>query len=112
MNKKGQALVEFVIILPVFLILVLGIIDVGNILYNKTKLESLLTEAILKYDAGKNENEILDDLDEEDLKFFVDLNGDVKIYHLSKEIDIITPGLNLVFDNPYLLEVKRSISNE
>jgi len=33
-------------------------------------------------------------------------------YQISKKIDIITPGLNLIFKNPYNLTVKRSILNE
>ena len=40
MNKKGQALVEFVLILPVFLIILLVIVDFGNLLYSKNKLEN------------------------------------------------------------------------
>ena len=40
LNKKGQALIEFVIILPIFLLLVMGVLDFGNILYQKYKLEN------------------------------------------------------------------------
>ena len=35
MNKKGQALVEFILILPVLLLIVMAIIDIGNIFLNK-----------------------------------------------------------------------------
>ena len=40
LNKKGQALIEFIIILPIFLILVMGIFDFGNIMYQRYKLEN------------------------------------------------------------------------
>ena len=112
MNKKGQALVEFVIILPVFLVLVLGIIDIGNILYNKNRLEGILTDAISMYDAGKSTNDIKDYLNDDKVDFYIDENSNILTYHLTKKIDIITPGLNLIFDNPYLLDVKRSVYNE
>ena len=32
-NKKGQALVEFVIILPIFVFMVLTVIDIGKIIF-------------------------------------------------------------------------------
>ena len=40
MKNKGQALVEFIIILPVLLLLILGAIDFGNILYKEYTLEN------------------------------------------------------------------------
>ena len=33
-------------------------------------------------------------------------------FFLEKKVDIITPGLNLIFDNPYNIKVKRVIYNE
>ena len=35
MNKKGQALVEFILILPVLLLIIIGMIDIGNIFLSK-----------------------------------------------------------------------------
>ena len=40
MSRKGQALVEFLIIFPIFPTLVLGVIDMGKILYNKTGIKN------------------------------------------------------------------------
>ena len=39
-NKKGQALVEFVIILPIFILLVFCLIDFGRIISIKNDLEN------------------------------------------------------------------------
>ena len=44
--KKGQALVEFVIILPIFLFLLLGVIDVGRIMYTKVNLENTISDVV------------------------------------------------------------------
>lgn len=46
-NKKeeGQALVEFALILPVFLLLVVAIIDFGWIFYNTSKMTNVAREA-------------------------------------------------------------------
>ena len=35
MNKKGQALVEFILILPVLLLILMAMIDIGNIFLKK-----------------------------------------------------------------------------
>ena len=108
-NKKGQALVEFVIILPIFLLLVLGVIDVGKILYNETRLEGVLSDVISMYERGIEEEEILTDLDLSNTRLEIDENGEYVEFHLSKEVDIITPGLNLILDNPFVIDVSRSI---
>ena len=46
-NKKeeGQALVEFALILPIFLLLVVAIIDFGWIFYNTSKMTNVAREA-------------------------------------------------------------------
>ena len=111
MGKKGQALVEFIIILPVFLLLVLGVMDIGKIMYNKTMLEGAMSEAVSMYQKGNSSLEILDKLDIE-ASLDIELEDDTILFSLVKEIDIITPGLNLILDNPYEITVKRSISNE
>lgn len=111
MGKKGQALVEFIIILPVFLLLVLGVMDIGKIMYNKTMLEGAMSEVVSMYQKGNSSLEILDKLDIE-ASLDIKAEDNYTIFYLVKEIDIITPGLNLILDNPYEITVKRSISNE
>lgn len=109
MKKKGQALVEFVIILPIFILLILGIIDIGRIMYTKMDLEEEMSDVVDYYKKGKNITEIKN-------KF----NSDVSIKNdneyttilLTKKIDIITPGLQLIFKSPYDIKVERSILNE
>lgn len=44
MNKKGQALIEFVLILPIFLMILFVIVDFGNLLYSKNKLQNQSTD--------------------------------------------------------------------
>lgn len=112
MNKKGQALVEFVIILPIFLILVLGVIDIGKILYNRTMLEGIMSDVVSMYESGHTAREIEEEIDLEHSELLIDEDNDFIVFHLIKEIDIVTPGLNLIFDNPYELDISRSISNE
>lgn len=112
MNKKGQALVEFIIILPIFLVLVLGVIDLGNILYQKTMLEGKMNDVISMYEKGNSSLEILEDMDLKNTTLDITEDDRTIRIHLKKEIDLITPGLNLVLDNPYQLDVSRSIPYE
>ena len=44
MNKKGQALVEFILILPIFIFILLAIVDIGKINIMKSHLETLLKD--------------------------------------------------------------------
>lgn len=44
-SEKGQAAVEFALVLPILLLLIFGIIDFGRVLYTKNALTSLSQEA-------------------------------------------------------------------
>ena len=109
MQKKGQALVEFIIILPIFLMLILASIDIGNIIYNKITLESKLSDIISLYEQGSSPTQINEKLklEQDNLTFTI---TDNKTFNLSKEISIITPGLNIIFDKQYLITTKRSLN--
>ena len=106
--KKGQALVEFIIILPIFLIIFLGIVDISNISLSKINLENRLSEVIDSYD--NNIDTMQKQLAKEDIKLEV-VDGDYLTFKLTKEITIITPGLNLIFKNPYQISTSRSIKD-
>ena len=41
MNRKGQALVEFVLILPIFIMILFSIVDFGMIFNKKNELENI-----------------------------------------------------------------------
>ena len=112
MRKKGQALVEFIIILPIFLILMMGLFDLGRLFYLKIKLEDQISEVVDLYQANKTEEEIKEVLKLDNIE--IDLEEDEEYINLAliKEVNIITPGLNLFLKNPYKLEVARSILNE
>jgi len=114
MKKKGQALVEFVIIMPIFIMLVLGIMDVGKIMYSKINLEEQVSDVITLYQNGKSKEEIMEKLkfSDDSIILNIKIEEDNIDFELIKEIDIITPGLNLIFNNPYLLKVTRSTLND
>ena len=113
-KRNGQALVEFVILLPVFIFMLFSMLDFGKILYVKNNLESKMDDVITEY---KNEN-TLEEIDKKlDLThdhIFLEITKDEtnETLFLKKEIAVITPGLNMILKNPYVATAKRVIDNE
>ena len=114
-NKKGQALVEFVIILPVLIMIVFCLIDFGKIYYTKSSLEGSMDKVITLYNSGNTHEQIKDYLAKNstdiNLKITNENNQYVNI-EVSKKVDIFTPGLNKILDDPYYASVKRVLPYE
>lgn len=111
MNNKGQALVEFIIILPVLMLIVLGMVDFGNIIYKKYSLEEDLDVLVSLYQDDKT-----DEMNDYALKNNLGLNflyedGNTTIV-VSEKFKINTPLLNKVLNSPYKIETKRVIYHE
>ena len=53
-NNKGQALVEFIIVLPILLLLIMAIIDLGNIFIKKYSIENDLDVVYDMYKVKDN----------------------------------------------------------
>ena len=113
-NKRGQALVEFAIILPIFVFILFACIDLGKIFYIKNNLESRLDDCIAAYQEKKEIETIKKDLDltKEKIDLTITKEEDYLELKLQKKTDLITPGLNVLLGNPYLAEAKRVIYNE
>ena len=111
-NNKGQALVEFVIILPVTLLLIFSIIDFGRVISLKNDLESKTDDAITFYKAGKTLDEINNVMDNKDIKLNITTNDDYTTIKMSKKIEPITPGLSYILKKVLDVEVYRVIKNE
>ncbi|MGM9875664.1 MAG: TadE/TadG family type IV pilus assembly protein [Bacilli bacterium] len=110
MNRKGQALVEFVLILPVFILILFAIVDFGTILSKKNELENDSIDIVLLINNGANIDEIKNKYSDLDIELKdVDKYTEIKI---SKNINIITPGLNLILGNPYKVIVERVVPND
>ena len=98
MNKKGQALIEFIIILPIFIMMMLAVFDIVKIYSCKGELESVLEDAIIS--DGVDDNEIM----------FIknDVSNGIS-YEVSKKIDITSPVVSAITGNSYVVTVKRIV---
>lgn len=99
MNNKGQALVEFVIILPIFILIMLVVFDYARIMQTKIELEGVME------DVTTNENYKLDD----SIKLTTKQDGEYINYTLTKNIKLSSPVLVVILDQNYKVETNRSI---
>jgi len=116
LGRKGQALIEFVLILPILIMLIFAVIDFGNIFVNKNELESalgLINNSNVEYSnydyiynlVNKNRTKKID------VSLEIMEDNYIKIV-LTRKIDIITPGLNLIIDDPYVVSTFRVVKYE
>lgn len=110
-NNKGQALVEFIAILPVMILVIMAMVDFGNIITKKYALENDLDVVVDMYKENKLE----------DINNYVKKNNEVinynndnnyKVISLSKKITINTPLLNNVMGKNYKINVSRTIMGD
>ena len=111
MNKRGQALIEFVLILPLLLLIIFAFIDFGRIILCKNHLESVMSNVVSLQERGMDVNSYLKE--DNNYKITYKINtGKYKKIILETNLELITPGLNRVLKNPYLVSVERSVINE
>lgn len=112
-RKKGQALVEFVLILPIIILLLLGFIDLGRVVLSKYQLEENLDEVVELYrNNGVEEVDTFIAKSDEELNYSIITDDGFEEITLTKNLDIITPGLNLILKSPYSVSVSRVIRSE
>lgn len=110
-NKKGQALVEFVIILPIVLMILFVIIDFSNIFYQKNHLEGITNDIVVFKENGKSDEFIEKRIDNDVTVSYENGNDTLKII-TKKEVNLITPFSSMFFDNPYVIKTERTILYE
>lgn len=117
MNKKAQALVEFVLILPVLIMLIFAFLDIGRIYTKKSEIESLTTSVIsyIGENKDKSDNDInnyLSSITNTKVKFERKNSELYTTIKLSSDTPLITPGINLILGKDYKVIVERVIPNE
>lgn len=105
-DRKGQALVEFVIILPILLLVVISMIDFGNLLYQKYQLEQDLEYISDLYIAND-----MNALEQEKQKLHVTTieDGSFVTLQVQKEANLASPILRRVLGDHYQIETSRKL---
>lgn len=110
MNRKGQALVEFVLILPVLLLILLAIIDFGVITYSKNEVQNQSVDIVRMINNGNSLTNINSEY--KNLTIKIDnYKDDYKKVVLTKKINLVTPFLKNILGSPYSIRVERIIPN-
>lgn len=104
MNKKGQALVEFILILPILIFIILALVDIGKLNVMKMHLESVLS----------NVNESTDIIKDKNYEIFLNKKetSDGLLIELKSCIEITTPGLNKILGDPACVSTSKIIGDE
>ena len=110
MNNRGQALVEFVLILPVLILILFAIIDFGVIYSNKSSLENDSSDIIALFKKGESIEKIKNIYPDN----FISVSNNDNYYHfrISTSLNLITPGLNRLLGDPYVIKVERVVPYE
>lgn len=111
MNRKGQALIEFVLIMPVLLFILLAIFDFGMILSNKSNLSTISNDIVDMYKNGESIDVINKEYKDVDIKI-TDYKSKYKKISLKKDIKVFTPGLSNILGKKYPVVIERVIVNE
>ncbi len=97
MNKKGQALVEFVLVLPVLIFILLLVVDLGRLMIMKNHLESILAT------VDKNTTNI------NDKEYEISIERDNNYIILKSCTNVYTPGLSKVLGSPACVKTSKEI---
>lgn len=113
MKNKGQALVEFVLVLPILLLLIFAFFDISRIMLGRNHLEGVMDEVASLIHKEKSLDEINTYLDKDDYDITCQINTNEYInITLKTNIELITPGMKRILNNPYTIKIERSIINE
>lgn len=114
MNRKGQALIEFVLILPVIIILLFASIDIFNIISKKSELDNKVQDTVEIYKQKNLKiSELKKILTDKNLETTIMKNEQTNLITIEVEekISFTTPFMNNILDD-YKIKVKRVIPSE
>ncbi len=107
-DNKGQALVEFVIILPILLLILISIMDFGNILYKKYSLENDLDVVVDMYNSNDYDS-INDYVNNNNIEINYSDKDNLLVINIKKDINVLSPILRAIMGKNYEIDVSRSI---
>lgn len=112
MSKRGQALLEFILILPVLIMLLVGFVDYGRITYGKIKLENIMNEVIDLINLDLTSEEIETKLQvnyHQVYKVEIEHKEQEQVIKVTQAFKLFSLGSDLVFPQPFVLKTRRVI---
>jgi len=110
LNRKGQALIEFVLILPVFLLILFTIVDFGMLIHTKNQLENSSSDIIRLVENGGSIEDVRKIYKDIDVKI-EEYEVDYKKIIILDSVSFINPIIIRILGDPYQVVVERVIPN-
>lgn len=113
LNKKAQALVEFILVLPVIILIILGSIDILNIVIKKNELENKVSDQIILFQSNQISIEELEQkLKANNTKVNINANEESFItIEVKEKVTFITPIVSNIL-SPFSISTKRVVAYE
>lgn len=124
-KKKGQAILELALVLPIILIIFCAIVDFGRILHTSTQLNLVAQEAVRLGGLGKTDSEVesyvknnatIKDMDTIAVQLTPDYvtrkPGDYLTLKITYEINYVTPLMGIFLPSPYVINTESTIRVE
>lgn len=113
-KRNGQALIEFVLILPVLILLLLGGIDLGRIIIRKSELENHVSDQITIWKQQKLPiNNLKESLENKNISVNIIKNETTSFLtvEVKEKVTWLTPIIGNILDS-YSIKVKRVVPYE
>ena len=104
-NSRGQALMEFTLILPVILLILLYMVEFGRIMLKKYELESNLDLIVTLYEDGKND-ELNNFLNQNNISVSYKKENGLTTISIKKNVDSSFPLIKSILGT---IETRRTI---
>ncbi|MCY6371178.1 TadE/TadG family type IV pilus assembly protein [Clostridium ganghwense] len=124
-KKKGQAILETALVLPIILIVFCGIIDFGRIFHASTHLNMVTQEAVRLAGLGENDSEIVQFVndkvylvDKDTIQIDITPNsllrksGDYVTVKITYKVNYITPIISTFLPSPFEVNTQSTIRVE
>ena len=111
MNNKGQALVEFIIVAPILLLILVALIDIGNIFIKKYELSNDLSMVADLYENNRDK-EIAAYVAKEGITYKTEKNGDLVTLTLEENVPVTAPILSNVLGHNFTITSSMNVYEE
>ena len=108
-NNKGQALIEFILVLPVLLLVIISIVDFGNIILKKYELENDIDNVAELY---KNSGNVELYLSNKNLTIKYTNSDNFTNITIYKKVNVVSPVLVPILGSKYEIHTEKSVINE
>ncbi|WP_088036690.1 TadE/TadG family type IV pilus assembly protein [Evansella clarkii] len=124
-NEKGQAIVEFMLVIPLLIILLVGLVDIGRMMYSYSSLHFTAQETVRLSGLGRADAEVIQFArnnfsagDSSKLQVQISpgatsrKSGNYVTVRLEYPVKPITPFASKVFSGPIVLKTDSTIRIE